>query len=192
MLLSNLGIQAGHVITVEDYHTRLLRPLLDLMNVQDQLYTSMKDIVVHAAKLWNSLHLDKIRQEVKEDRERRNKAFQQNQNPKPGHPSQRQNKPHNSQTGQGGNDKTKLPRPKLSKEKQQHHKENNLCFNCGYPDHSSCDCSFKFNANRVQPRLATVWSGPDSGLFWRSLKMLDRTVKKNFASVQSQKYWTGP
>ena len=30
--LSNLGIQAGLVVTVEDYRTRLLRPFLNLMN----------------------------------------------------------------------------------------------------------------------------------------------------------------
>ena len=49
--LSNLGIQAGRVVTVEDYRTRLLRPLLNLMNQHERHYTATKDAVLHAAKL---------------------------------------------------------------------------------------------------------------------------------------------
>ena len=53
--LSNLRIQAGCVVTVEDYRTRLLRPFLNLMNQHERHYTTTKDIVIHAARLWNSL-----------------------------------------------------------------------------------------------------------------------------------------
>jgi hypothetical protein len=147
--LSNLGIQAGRVVTIEDYRTRLLRPLLNLMNQHERHYTSTKDIVIHAAKLWNSLNLDKIRQEIREEREKKEKSFQQNHK-QPGH-KDRQNQPENPKHRQG-HDKTKTPKPKLSIEEQQHRKENNLCYNCGYPGHSSHDCTFKFNPNRVQPR----------------------------------------
>lgn len=150
--LSNLGIQAGRVVTVEDYRTRLLRPLLNLMNQHERQYTSTKDVVLHAAKLWNSLDPNKVRQEIKEEKERKNKAFQQNRNPQSRHPFQRHNKPDNPQAQQGDDDKTKAPKSKLSKEEQKHRKENNLCYNCGYPGHSSRDCSFKFNPKRVQPK----------------------------------------
>src|SRR5438045_6111638 len=35
---------------------------------------------------------------------------------------------------------------------RSHHKEKNLCFNCGYPGHSSRDCSYPFNPNRIPPK----------------------------------------
>ena len=79
--LSNLGIQAGRIVTVEDYRTRLLRPLLNLMNQHERHYSATKDAVLHAAKLWNSLDRDKIRQEIREEKERKDKNFRQNQNP---------------------------------------------------------------------------------------------------------------
>ena len=122
------------------------------MNQHERHYTATKDAVLHAAKLWNSLDRDKIRQEIREEKERKDKNFRQNQNPRPKHPSDRRDKPHNSQTQQESKGKAKTPKPKLSIEEQQHRKENNLCYNCGYPGHSSRDCSFKFNPNRVQPK----------------------------------------
>ena len=48
--LSILGIQAGRIVTVENYHTRLLRPFLNLMNQHERHYITMKDIVIHATK----------------------------------------------------------------------------------------------------------------------------------------------
>ena len=152
--LSNLGIQAGRVVTVEDYRTRLLRPFLNLMNQHERHYTTTKDIVIHAARLWNSLDRDKMRQEIRDEKERKDKNFRQNQNPQSKHHSDRQGKPHNPQTQQGSKSKAQTPRPKLSAEEQQHRKENNLCYNCGYPGHSSRDCSFKFNPDRVKPKTA--------------------------------------
>jgi hypothetical protein len=112
--LSNLGIQAGCIVTVEDYRTRLLRPLFNLMNQHERHYTAMKDAVLHATKLWNSLDCDKIRQEIREKKERKDKNFRQNQNPQPKHPSDRRDKPHNSQTQQGGKEKVKTPKPKIA------------------------------------------------------------------------------
>lgn len=150
--LSNLGIQAGRVVTVEDYRTRLLRPFLNLMNQHERHYATTKDIVNHAAKLWNSLDRDKMRQEMREEKERKDKNFRQNQSSQSRHPSDRRDKPHNSQTRQGDKGNVKTPKPKLPAEEQQHRKENNLCYNCGYPGHSSRDCSFKFNPDRVKPR----------------------------------------
>jgi hypothetical protein len=38
----------------------------------------MKDTVIHAAKLWNSLNLDKVQQEIREEREKKKKFFQPN------------------------------------------------------------------------------------------------------------------
>ena len=152
--LSNLGIQAGRVVTVEDYRTRLLRPLLNLMNQHERHYATTKEAVIHAAKLWNSLDRDKIRQEIREEKERKDKKFRQNQDSQSKHPSDQRDKPHNSQTQQGGKGKVKTPKPKLPAEEQQYRKENNLCYNCGYPGHSSRDCSFKFNPDRVKPKTS--------------------------------------
>jgi hypothetical protein len=144
---SNLGIQAGRTVTIDDYRTRLLAPLRNLLGQHDQTYTTTRDIVKHAAKLWQTLDLDKVRQEVKEEKEKKDKPFQR-QNPSAGHSSKRPNNPNQRQD----RDKNKTPKLKLSTEEQQHRKENNLCFNCGYPGHSSRDCTFKFNPNRVQPK----------------------------------------
>jgi len=148
---SNLGIQAGRTVTIDDYRTRLLTPLRNLLGQLEQPYTTTRDIVIHAARLWQTLNHDKMRQEIREEKEKKDKPFQ-HQNPKqPGHASQRPNNSNNPKARQDHN-KNKTPKPKLSTEEQQHRKENNLCFNCGYPGHSSRDCTFKFNPNRVQPK----------------------------------------
>jgi len=68
--LFNLGIQSGRTVTIEDYRTRLLRPLRNLMDQHDREYTTVTDVVTHAGKLWQTLDRDKLRQELKEDREK--------------------------------------------------------------------------------------------------------------------------
>ena len=52
---SNLGIQAGRTVTIDDYRTRLLTPLRNLLGQLEQPYTTIRDIVIHAAKLWQTL-----------------------------------------------------------------------------------------------------------------------------------------
>jgi hypothetical protein len=148
---SNLGIQAGRTVTIDDYRTRLLAPLRNLLGQFEQPYNATRDIVIHAAKLWQTLNHDKVRQEIREEKEKKDKSFQSQNSRQPGHTSQRPNNPNNPKQRQD-RDKNKTPKPKLSTEEQQHRKENNLCFNCGYPGHSSRDCTFKFNPNRVQPK----------------------------------------
>src|SRR5204863_280874 len=48
--------------------------------------------------------------------------------------------------------KPKGSKPRLSDEEHQHRRDKNLCFNCGYPGHSSRDCSYPFNPNRIPPK----------------------------------------
>ena len=95
-----------------------------------------------------------MRQEIRDEKERKDKNFRQNQNSQSKHHSNQQSKPNNSQIQQGSKSKAQIPRPKLSTEEQQHRKENNLCYNCGYLGHCSHDCSFKFNPDRVKPKTA--------------------------------------
>ena len=77
--LFNLGIQSGRTVTTEDYRTRLLRPLQNLMDQHDREYPAIQDAVTHAGKLWQTLDKDKIRQEIKEEKE---KAHQRNEDVK--------------------------------------------------------------------------------------------------------------
>src|SRR5947207_6833880 len=68
--LFNLGIQSGHTVITKDYRTQLLKPLQNLMDQHDREYPTIQDAVAHAGKLWQTLDRDKVRQELKEDREK--------------------------------------------------------------------------------------------------------------------------
>src|SRR5204863_1693534 len=159
--LFNLGIQSGRTVITEDYRTRLLKPLQNLMDQHDREYPTIQDAVTHAGKLWQTLDRDKIRQEIKEEKE---KAYQRHEDQKQ---SKRNNNPRSrrepeeqqgSQRGSRQNQaskrdqKPKDSKPRLSDEEHQHRRDKNLCFNCGYPGHSSRDCSYPFNPNRIPPK----------------------------------------
>jgi len=45
------------------------------MNQHEKKYTTIKDVVIHASKLWNSLDRDKIQQEIREEKEKKDKNF---------------------------------------------------------------------------------------------------------------------
>ena len=49
--LFNLEIQSEHVISMKDYHTRLLKSLQNLMNQHDHEYLIIQNVITHADKL---------------------------------------------------------------------------------------------------------------------------------------------
>jgi len=151
--LFNLGIQSGRTVTTEDYRTRLLKPLQNLMNQQDREYPSIQDAVTHAGKLWQTLDHDKLRQEIKEKKEKARQSHKNAKQPEqdnhPHRPSREQQRGSQRRPRQDRNE-AKAPKPRLSDEEYQQRQKNDLCFNCGYPGHPSRDCSHPFNPNRVQ------------------------------------------
>ena len=159
--LFNLGILSDRSVTTEDYRTRLLKPLRILMDQQDREYHTIQDVVTHAGKLWQTLDQDKLRQDLKEAKER---ARQRHRDSKP---------PRSSRDGNDNSQSRRLPdrtrssrkpqrdsskdtkptsRSQLSNEERQHRMENRLCYNCGYPGHGAKNCSHPFNPNRVALR----------------------------------------
>src|SRR5436190_18006229 len=159
--LFNLGIQSGRTVTTEDYRTRLLKPLQNLMDQHDREYLTIQDAVTHAGKLWQTLDRDKIRQEIKEEKERAYQRHEDQKQSKHNHNSRSRHQPEEQQSSQRGSrqnqvserdPKPKGLKPRLSDEEHQHRRDKNLCFNCGYPGHSSRDCSYPFNPNRIHPK----------------------------------------
>jgi Zinc knuckle len=157
--LLNLGIQSDRSVHIEDYRTRLVKPLLTLINQQDRTYTRVQDLVGHAGRLWQTLDLNKLRQEIKEERsqryqnydrqDRRQKNLKNNRNTdqrQAESSSRQQSKPNRKENRQNSRQANK---PRLSQDEQQHRAEKNLCFNCGYPGHRRDDCTYSFNPNRV-------------------------------------------
>lgn len=164
--LFNLGIQSDRIVTTDDYRTRLLKPLQNLMDQHDREYPAIQDAVTHAGKLWQTLDQDKLRQEFKEDKEKALQRFggldrqpgSRNNNSRPQRQfDKQQGSQRDSRRGQG---KSKDSKPRLSDEEHQHRRKKNLCFNCGYPGHASRDCSFPFNPNRVPPKDDKTKSQP--------------------------------
>jgi hypothetical protein len=172
--LFNLGIQSSRPVNIEDYRTRLVRPLQNLINQHDRVYSTVQDIVAHAGRLWQTLDPEKVRQEIKEYRkrasQRQNPEQQQhqsnNQQRRPGHPNPNSNQDLNrrsrpppaegssqGQRGQRGNHQSRQEdQPRLSSDERQYRMDKNLCFNCGYPGHLKSECTYSFNPNRVVPR----------------------------------------
>jgi hypothetical protein len=158
--LFNLGIQSDRTVTTEDYRTRLLKPLRNLMDQQDREYRTVQDAVTHAARLWQTLDPEKLLQELKEDRERarqRRLGSKDTRNPRSDHSREdqsqrqrdRQSGPRPNRTSQEPRKDESRSRPRLTDEEQQYRLQNHLCFNCGYPGHIKPDCTYPFNPNRV-------------------------------------------
>ena len=72
----NLEIQSEHIIFTENYHTRLLKSLQNLMNQHDCEYSIIQHVITHADKLWQILNREKIHLELK----KKNKIQQHNKN----------------------------------------------------------------------------------------------------------------
>ena len=68
--LFNLEIQSECAIFTEDYHTRLLKSLQNLMNQHDCEYFTIQNVIAHAGKLWQTLNRNKVCQELKKDRKK--------------------------------------------------------------------------------------------------------------------------
>jgi len=158
--LFNLGIQSGRSIDVDDYRTRLVKPLQNLINQHDRTYSTVQDLVAHAGRLWQTLDPNEVRQKIKEDKER----TQRQRNPEQRDRQQQRPKNHNrnsdQQLAEGSSSRTQQPqqnrqdnrqsnKPRLSQDERQHRADKNLCFNCGYPGHRRDDCTHPFNPNRV-------------------------------------------
>lgn len=79
--LLNLGIQSGRSVDVEDYRTRLVKPLQNLINQHDRTYPTVQDIVAHAGRLWQTLDPNKVRQEIKEERANRQRNLERQDRP---------------------------------------------------------------------------------------------------------------
>lgn len=58
--LLNLGTLSGRTVDTEEYRTRLVMPLQNLINQQDRLYATVQDVVAHAGRLWQTLTPGKI------------------------------------------------------------------------------------------------------------------------------------
>jgi hypothetical protein len=168
--LFNLGIQSGRTASTEDYRTRLLKPLQNLMDQHDREYPTIQDAVTHAGRLWQTLDKDKIRLELKEEKEKARQRYEDSQpsrrdSSRPqGQTDDQQGQRRNSQRGpqrdqRRNSRQERTPRHdrnrsknRLSTKELEYRKENNRCFNCGYPGHSKNDCTHPFNPNRVPPK----------------------------------------
>ena len=151
--LFNLGIQAGRSVDIEEYRTRLVRPLQTLVNQHDRAYPAVQDIVAHAGRLWQTLDPDKVRKEIQEDKERKHRQHRDSKkdlkDSRSGHFHDRYgSRDKNSQAQKNSQSK----KPRLSEEERQYRRENKLCFKCGYPGHLGSECIYKFNPKRVQLR----------------------------------------
>ena len=96
--LFNLGIQTSRTVDIEDFRTRLVKPLQNLLLQHDRTYPNTQDIVVHAARLWQTMDPEKIKQEIKEDRERRQQRRQVEQGHQSFKPGRGSNQSHRRQT----------------------------------------------------------------------------------------------
>lgn len=167
--LFNLGIQSGRSVGIEDYRTRLVKPLQNIVNQQDRSYSTVQDLVAHAGRLWQTLDPDRVRLEIKEDKERafrqrKSDRFRQSdrseQRPRQfdrestqeSRPSQADRSLRASRPQRGRQDSRQGHRPRLSSEERRHRTDHNLCYNCGHAGHCSKDCTHPFNAHRVAPR----------------------------------------
>ena len=102
--LLNLGVQSGRTVNIQEYRTRLVMPLQTLINQQDHQYQEVQDIVNHARKLWKTLTPTKIRREIKEFKEDRQKERASPNN------SQDQKQPCDRQQNQNGRLGNQAPR----------------------------------------------------------------------------------
>jgi hypothetical protein len=101
---------------------------------------------------------EKIKQEIKEDRERRQRQRQVEQSHQSSKPGQGFNQSNRRQTTNLSGQRPRQNQrnrfnnrnnERLSSEEQQYRRDNNLCYRCGYPGHTGKECSHRFNPNRV-------------------------------------------
>lgn len=73
--LFNLEIQSECFVITENYWTRLLKSLQNLMNQHDHTYFTIQNAVTHAGKLWQTLDKNKICQKLQKDREKNQQHY---------------------------------------------------------------------------------------------------------------------
>jgi len=150
--LFNLGIQSGRTVSIEDYRTRLVGPLQNIIIQQDRTYPTAQDLVAHAGRLWQTLNPDKVRQEIRDERARRQRQSGHQPDQSDGQrPGQIGQKPQ-GQSQRPRRDRQDDRRDKLAAEERQYRRDKDLCFNCGYPGHFASDCKHRFNPNHVTLR----------------------------------------
>jgi hypothetical protein len=154
--LFNLGIQSSRSFDAEDYRTRLVKPLQNILDQQDRTYLTVQDLVAHAGRLWATLDHNKVRQEIREERAQRqqksDRQGQRQQRPKHSNRSSHQQPAESSSRTQQTKDTRQGNESRLPQDERQYRADKNLCFNCGYPGHRRDDCTFAFNPNRVTLR----------------------------------------
>jgi hypothetical protein len=158
--LLNLAVQAGRSLAIDDYRTRLVPPLQNLLDMQELTYQTVEDVVAHAGRKWHLLTPAKIRREIKEAREDRFERNTDRTNQQPrgrasgdrGRDQGQRGQRHQGQRPRQDHNRQERQPPRLSSDEEKHRRENHLCYNCGRPDHQSRDCDKPHNPNRVQPR----------------------------------------
>jgi hypothetical protein len=166
--LFNLGIQSGRTVSTEDYRTRLLKPLQNLMDQHDREYSIIQEAVTHAGKLWQTLDKEKVRLELKEEKDKAQQRYEnfgqrRRDDPRPQGQSEerrssrqdsRRNFQRDSRDRRSRRERTprrdrSRSKNRLSTKERDYRRENHLCFNCGYPGHSIHHCEHPFSANRA-------------------------------------------
>ena len=74
--LFNLKIQSEYIISTENYCTRLLKLLQNLMNQHDHKYSIIQHAVTHADKLWQILNREKIHLELKKEKNKIQQCYE--------------------------------------------------------------------------------------------------------------------
>ena len=150
--LFNLGIQSGRTVDTEDYRTRLVSPLLKLIEQQDRTYHTIQDLIAHAGRLWQTLTLERMKREIREEKEEKERTnrYRQQQSDRPNRDRDQARQLDASPRGQQRNRNERSTR--LSTEESQHRRDNRLCFNCGYLGHRKKECKHAFRPNRAPLR----------------------------------------
>ena len=66
--LFNLEIQSECTVSIKNYRTHLIESLQNIIIQQDHMYFTVQDLITHADKLWQTLDLNKVHQEIKNKR----------------------------------------------------------------------------------------------------------------------------
>ena len=77
-----MGIQAGRIVNIEEYRTRLVMLLQICLDEQERSYATVQDIAAHAGRLWQHLTPAKIRREIREFKEDTNPTNHSQEQPR--------------------------------------------------------------------------------------------------------------
>ena len=132
--LFGLANQTGRLLTMDDYVTRLTGPLQSELKPIRMLrkHQRVEELVDDATQLWATRSPDdwKLLCQHIASKSKESKG-KEKETPK---------------TSKFKN----VHVTKLSDEEREYRKKNHLCFRCGFPNHSSDKCMYKFNPARVK------------------------------------------